>query len=59
MTRLSTHQRGVLRGMAAGAIVAVAGAWGGAFVEVFGPFDDTPATRLSIASGAAVLPRCA
>ena len=56
MTRLSAHQRGVLRGMAAGAIVAVAGAWGGAFVEVFGPFDDTPATRLSIASGAAVLP---
>ena len=56
MTTLSAHQRGVLRGMAAGAIVAVVVVWGGAFVDVFGPFDNDLATRLSIAGGAAVLP---
>ncbi|MES1949556.1 membrane-associated protein in eicosanoid and glutathione metabolism [Salinisphaera sp. S4-8] len=56
MTALSTHQRGVLCGMAAGAVVAVVVVWGGAFVDLFGPFDNDLATRLSIASGASLLP---
>jgi uncharacterized MAPEG superfamily protein len=56
MTPLSAHQRGVLRGMAAGAIVAAVVVCGGAFVDVFSPFDNDLATRLSIASGASLLP---